>query len=90
MDDFVGAPSGVGYIYPSVWPADKLVEFGGLTDIYLKKTSAASDTTVSTINVIGDPCIGGTFAVPATPSICMSLSLPLPLPLPLSLPLSLL
>ena len=60
-DDFVGAPSGVGYIYPSVWPADKIAEFGTLTDLYMNKTSAAADHVVNTVNVIGDPCVGGTY-----------------------------
>ena len=32
-----------------------------MTDLYLNKTSAAAGRTVNTVNVIGDPCVGGTY-----------------------------
>lgn len=60
-DDFVGAPSGLGYIYPSTWAPDKLAEFSALTAQFLTATAAKTKTPYSTVNVIGDPCIGGTY-----------------------------
>lgn len=60
-DDFIGAPSGLGYIYPSVWKQDSMAAFAALTGLYLNKTSAAAGRTVTAINVIGDPCVGGSY-----------------------------
>jgi hypothetical protein len=61
-DDFVGAPSGLGYIYPSTWPHAALADFAALTSTYLNKTSIIVDQTITAVNVIGDPCVGGGFS----------------------------
>lgn len=58
-DDIIGAPSGVGYIYPSTWAPDRLRDFAALTGQYLEATSDAFGAPISAINVIGDPCEGG-------------------------------
>jgi hypothetical protein len=62
-DDFIAAPSGVGYAYPSVWADDQLQAFGLMTGEYMAKTSAALGGTgkMRVVNTIGDPCIGGVY-----------------------------
>ena len=37
-DDFIGAPSGLGYVYPATWKKDQFNEFANLTGYYLNKT----------------------------------------------------
>ena len=61
QDDFVGAPSGLGYIYPSTWPTAALRDFATLTGEFMNTTSAVLDRPMSVVNVIGDPCVGGTY-----------------------------
>jgi hypothetical protein len=67
FDDLVGAPSGVGYTYPSLWGAEKLGAFAGLTGAALSRTSAAASAAagapvaMSAVNVIGDPCTNGVY-----------------------------
>jgi len=60
-DDIVGAPSGVGYIYPSTWPAGPMADFATLTGRSLSATAKAYGSAVSAVNVIGDPCKGGVY-----------------------------
>ena len=59
-DDFVGAPSGVGYTYPSVMTPAHLAQFAQLTGQYVAHTAKVAGG-MSVVNVIGDPCVGGTF-----------------------------
>ena len=60
-DDFVAAPSGVGYTYPSIWEEKQLNQFAELTSDYMARTSSASQKAMRVVNTIGDPCVGGTF-----------------------------
>lgn len=62
-DDFIAAPSGVGYAYPSVWADDQLKAFGKMTGEYMAKTSTALGGAgkMKVVNTIGDPCTGGVF-----------------------------
>jgi hypothetical protein len=55
------APSGLGYTYPSVWPAGKLAAFGEHTAEALAATAAVTGQSYSAVDVIGDPCAGGVY-----------------------------
>ena len=49
------------YIYPSTWATDKLTEFCSLTGAFMTATAAVTKTPYSTVNVIGDACVGGSY-----------------------------
>ena len=61
-DDLVAAPSGIGYAYPSEWAAAPQRAFAALTGAALTRTSAfAGGGPMRVVNVIGDPCVGGSY-----------------------------
>ena len=64
-DDLVAAPSGIGYAYPSEWAAAPQRDFAALTGEALTRTSAAlggaAPGGMRVVNVIGDPCVGGSY-----------------------------